>query len=173
MSQCLTWATLHHSNCICPCDGLQVKASCALQVLFLKQYFFGLFFYKCMYILLVVLHFSLIRWLLLIMHEIRAELKVDTECGQRTIQWQMSETLDVSVTEWLMSDMLKWGYEARPCDIYQPIFWWCNICRSIVGQHMFLSLCLVLWLGLEIWDLNACCLWQYYGKGDLSMTCCF
>lgn len=32
-----------------------------------------------MYILLVVLYFSLIRWLLLIMHEIRVELIVDTQ----------------------------------------------------------------------------------------------
>lgn len=74
----------------------------------------------------------------------------------------------ISYQLWLMSDMLKWGYEARPCDIYLPIFWWCDICRSIVGQRMFLSVCLVWWLSLEIWELNACCLWQYYVKGHLS-----
>lgn len=73
------------------------------------------------------------------------------------------------IDEW-HTQMRLWG---KACDIYQPIFWWCDICRSIGGQRMFLSLCSVLWLGLEIWDLNACCPWQYCGKGDLSMTCCF
>lgn len=43
-----------------------------------------------MYILLVVLYFNVIRWLLSIMHELRTELKVDTECGQKTIQRRMS-----------------------------------------------------------------------------------
>lgn len=23
----------------------------------------------------------------------------------------------------------EWGYEARPCDICEPILWWCDICR--------------------------------------------
>lgn len=114
----------------------------------------------------MVLHFSLTQWVLLIMHEIRAELKVDTECGQWTAEWAKPGLYQLTMR--LMSGMLKWGYEARPCDICQPIFWWCDICRSIVGQGMFLSVCLVWLLSLEIWELNACCLWQYYVKGDPS-----
>lgn len=39
-----------------------------------------------MYILCMVLHFSSIDRLSLIMHEIRAELKVDTESGQKTMR---------------------------------------------------------------------------------------
>lgn len=111
------------------------------------------FFYKWMYILLVVLHFNLICWLLSIVHELRAELKVDTQNVVRGLysdRWAKPWTYQVTL--WLMSDMLGWGYEARPCDTYQPIFWWCDICRSIVGQCMFLSLFLVLLLGFETWE---------------------
>lgn len=56
---------------------VQVKASPPSSLL--KQCFVALsFFYKYMSIFLVVLHFNLIRWVLLTMHEIRV-LKMDTE----------------------------------------------------------------------------------------------
>ena len=129
----------------------------SVDFLFLSFLFFSFFFfYKWMYIMLVVLHFNLICWLLSIVHELRAELKVDTQNVVRGLysdRW--AKPWMYHVTLWLMSDMLGGGYEARPCDIYQPIFWWCDICRSIVGQCVFLSLFLVLWLGLETWEVKA------------------
>lgn len=59
----------------------------------------------------------------------------------------MSSTRGISVTLWLMGGMLKRGDEARTCSIYQPVCWWCDSCTSIVGNRMFLFVCL-LWFCL-------------------------
>lgn len=62
--------------------------------------------------------------------------------------------------------MLKGGYEARPYDIHQPIFLRCDICGSIVGQGMFLSV----WGGGYLQNLRTEHMLSMasFGKGQLS-----
>lgn len=85
-----------------------------------------------------------------------AEIKVDTENVVRGLYNDRPGCISYTVIDEWHAEMRLWSKAMQ----HQPILWWCDMCRSIVGQRMFLSVCPLLRISVETGDLNACCLWQ-------------